>query len=365
MDYLGFLLSVQALPLTTQFEGPDAGVIQEAYAHCCAMEASAGEEKKLFMYARVLGYMILEAPSTSGSLFIAREIIEWRKNKWDLNLLAEFYVHYIFGAFTRRRNEFTDERVYYSFEEEDLYGTPDPYPRGENSARRTVLHRDGFSCKITHIPDEQCFPLMTPAERKQVLGGRPYHHQDLILLCSIIPPSIDWNFDLSAYGFHTTECSKTLGDLLYGFSGIPVATDLSGDMVYDMSNSIALAYVTREHFNVLALWLEEVPDKPNTYLAQAYCEGLVDDDPPVITFTTPSNINIPLPNSKYIRLHASLARIAHLSGVYRYLDNLPMFVETLDSEGKSGDILMARLSRAVLSGCKCVTWIDVDDDDSK
>ncbi|KAH9484649.1 hypothetical protein JR316_0004131 [Psilocybe cubensis] len=263
------------------------------------MEASAGEEKKLLMYARVLGYMILEAPSKSGSLFIAREIIEWRKNKWDLNLLAEFYVHYIFGAFTRRRNEFTDERVYYSFEEEDLYGTPDPYPRDENSARRT------------------------------------------------------------------TECSKTLGDLLYGFSGIPVATDLSGDMVYDMSNSIALAYMTREHFNVLALWLEEVPDKPNTYLVQAYREGIVDDDPPVITFTTPSNINIPLPNSEYLRLHASLARIAHLSGVYQYLDNLPMFVETLDSEGNSGDILMARLSRAVLSGCKCVTWIDVDDDDSK
>lgn len=61
------------------------------------MEAAAGEDKKLLIYSRVVGFMILEAHSEPGRAFIAREIKECLDKSENVNLLAAFYVDYIFA----------------------------------------------------------------------------------------------------------------------------------------------------------------------------------------------------------------------------------------------------------------------------
>ncbi|KAF9483354.1 hypothetical protein BDN70DRAFT_791535, partial [Pholiota conissans] len=60
-----------------------------------------------------------------------------------------------------------------------------------------------------------------------------------------------------------------------------------------------------------------------------------------ITFTS-TDLSLPLPNSRYLRLHAAVCRVAHLSGAARYLDLEDRKIEKLGvlaCDGSSADLL--------------------------
>lgn len=72
--------------------------------------------------------------------------------------------------------------------------------------------------------------------------------------------------------------------------------------------------------------------------------------PHIVTFTTTTNLE--LPDSKYLRLHAAVCRVAHMSGVAGYLQSIDREVEetrVLSHDGTSADVLASRLSRAPLA----------------
>lgn len=58
----------------TRFDRPDSTLWNRAYDACRRKEAEARKDAKLVIYSRVLGYMLIEAPSAPGRTFIAREI---------------------------------------------------------------------------------------------------------------------------------------------------------------------------------------------------------------------------------------------------------------------------------------------------
>jgi len=73
---------------------------------------------------------------------------------------------------------------------------------------------------------------------------------------------------------------------------------------------------------------------------------------PVITFTS-TDPNLPLPNREYLRLHAAVCRVAHMSGVAGYLDQEDRDVDrigVLARDGSSANLLASRLTYMTLKG---------------
>lgn len=56
----------------------------------------------------------------------------------------------------------------------------------------------------------------------------------------------------------------------------------------------------------------------------------------------PDSITLPLPDDRYLRIHAACARIAHLSGASEYIDQVSQDMErisVLASDGSCADVL--------------------------
>jgi len=67
----------------------------EAYNHCLQSEAEAGATVTRLMFARCLGYLILEAPTSAGRDMILDEILDCKGNRDDMEALAQLYIHHL------------------------------------------------------------------------------------------------------------------------------------------------------------------------------------------------------------------------------------------------------------------------------
>ena len=67
----------------------------EAYNHCLQCEAEAGTGVTRLMFARCLGYLILEAPTSTGRDMISDEILECNGNRDDMEALARLYINHL------------------------------------------------------------------------------------------------------------------------------------------------------------------------------------------------------------------------------------------------------------------------------
>ena len=66
---------------------------------------------------------------------------------------------------------------------------------------------------------------------------------------------------------------------------------------------------------------------------------------PVITFTS-TDPSLPLPNPEYLKLHAAICRVAHMSGAADYLDLEDQdfdLIGVLARDGSSATLLASRL----------------------
>jgi hypothetical protein len=68
----------------------------DAYEQCVLNEAGASTNAKLLMYARCLGYLILEAPDDNARNHISHEILRCNGDSDTMNSLAEFYIQRLF-----------------------------------------------------------------------------------------------------------------------------------------------------------------------------------------------------------------------------------------------------------------------------
>ena len=68
----------------------------DAYKCCLEKEIEAGNNPNLLMYARCLGYLLLEAPTPDAQDFLAHQIIECTTQRTDMDMLAEFYINHLF-----------------------------------------------------------------------------------------------------------------------------------------------------------------------------------------------------------------------------------------------------------------------------
>ena len=68
----------------------------DAYHQCVQNQVDAGTDEKLLVYARCLGYLILEAPDFDARHLIVEEILECKANHDEMDSLAQLYINHLF-----------------------------------------------------------------------------------------------------------------------------------------------------------------------------------------------------------------------------------------------------------------------------
>ena len=67
-----------------------------AYDQCLQNQVDAGDDVKLLMYARCLGFLIIEAPSDEARDYLSSEITQCGGDVNKMNNLAKFYIENLF-----------------------------------------------------------------------------------------------------------------------------------------------------------------------------------------------------------------------------------------------------------------------------
>ncbi|KAG9042906.1 hypothetical protein FS837_010227 [Tulasnella sp. UAMH 9824] len=139
---------------------------------------------------------------------------------------------------------------------------------------------------------------------------------------------------------------STMRDLgLSAFSGIPPA-ELYVAKINRPENGIALDHALHALFGELRLSFEATGDKPSTYKVVFWTRGDL-GIPETVSFV--SRGGIPLPDPRYLALHAACAKVAHQSGISKILDKLLENLERTDvlsSDGSSASLLHHALTMA-------------------
>lgn len=67
-----------------------------AYNECLKCQDEAGNGAELLIYARCLGFLIIEAPDDAARDYISHEIMRCEGNSDRMNALAQFYITHLF-----------------------------------------------------------------------------------------------------------------------------------------------------------------------------------------------------------------------------------------------------------------------------
>ncbi|KAG2014398.1 hypothetical protein CC2G_011218 [Coprinopsis cinerea AmutBmut pab1-1] len=124
-----------------------------------------------------------------------------------------------------------------------------------------------------------------------------------------------------------------------------ILQELNGDRVNRLENVMTLAKDVHSDFDALAIWLVPSDDpnaEPNTYKLESSLPFLLQAYPRVVRFQSSDPGNLPLPSPRYLEIHASCAKIAHLSGANVYVDGVMRDCEdlaVLADDGSSAELL--------------------------
>ncbi|THH03489.1 hypothetical protein EW146_g10433 [Bondarzewia mesenterica] len=332
-----------ALPPNNYAPGP----WREAYDICLRFERNAGDSQpKRLMCARFLGYMVLEAPAVRGRDNFSNEIKSCA-NEEALKKLAMLYINH-FVAVRAAKGTPTPSthpsRPSFDNSEKTLKYLLEEAPQNHTTAKAKALIRDGYRCVLTGSYDVTCCDTMPTIGELVTTNDLPITATDAAY---IFPESTNVEISGENKGAAKYDFAASVWAVMERFGQVLVAEELNGSAIHRLENVMTMDKTKYFFFDSLRLWLEStvrrIPDRVNSTKL-----GLRLDIPEFVTFTTPDPVNLPLPSPKYLHLHATCARVAHLSGgaehietVFRDMEELPVLMK----DGSSADVLSYALAR--------------------
>ncbi|KDQ09866.1 hypothetical protein BOTBODRAFT_147975 [Botryobasidium botryosum FD-172 SS1] len=303
---------------------------------------------------RLLGYMLLCAPLETGKDWVARSIISCSEDA-DLAQLSHSFMQ-VFLRPMRARGSSTPMTPTHahpsrpSFEALQSASVQDltQGKRYYKAAKVMALKRDCYRCVLTGMIDVASARKPTPHYAMYVgnTAGVPQEHTNG---AHIIPAHLNQGVaDMLSNEIARFYTGGVLTALEL-FGGIQLK-ELNGDDLHRTDNMMTLSLSAHTHFDQLNIWLEAVPDNPNTYTLRRANPAYLLGYPDIVTFTTTDPELLPLPNPRYLAYHAACARIAHMSGIVEYIEQYIQDVEnsdTLAADGSSADWLCTRLGRFI------------------
>ncbi|KZT08965.1 uncharacterized protein LAESUDRAFT_723269 [Laetiporus sulphureus 93-53] len=327
-----------------------------AYNVCLAFEHDAKTEKDV-VRARLLGYLILHAPSLDALHEVVRVIHSCSDDYNTLSDLGECFINVFIRPFKKYKGRTPDYSEYSSHrslikDKMDLMTAIQEASKDHKEAKIQALIRDGFKCVVTGKYDIEAvrIPSIDKAEIRRV---RAIHTE-----CAHIVPESTF-FDVSRTSSpEKKDYAASLLAVLKRF-GYDVEK-LNDAKMHSLYNVMTMQKDVREWFDRLEMWFEATTVE-NCYRVKTFDEfNEYLDIPAAVTLTSSNPTTLPLPSPELLALHAACAKVAHLSGAGAYIDELDGDLEDLDvlaDDGGSADVLNHALSRlmtdSVNVGAKC------------
>ncbi|KAI0308859.1 hypothetical protein OF83DRAFT_1072882 [Amylostereum chailletii] len=318
-----------------------------AYTKCLELEAAFENDQKPTISgglspricAGVLGYMLREAPRDSGRDNVARDINLCGDDQAALLALGQHYsdalLHFK-AAKGRTPTPSQHPSPPSSDEQTATSGDLSEEAPSHASAKTKALLRDSNKCLVTGATDVSVFEKDRDFEawaRQQKLRAANTHCAHIILFSST-PMSKASARKTSRYAEHASSIWGVLG-----MFGEEFLDDLNG------ANTVPFKSVRQSR-----LWLEPT-GTPNSYRVRGHRAYVTDGLPDQVTFSSPDPTELPLPDKKYLALHAACCRIAHLSGAAEAIDKILHDIEMTSvfaEDGSSADALAYALKKGGL-----------------
>ncbi|KAL1943932.1 hypothetical protein VTO73DRAFT_3750 [Trametes versicolor] len=293
--------------------------------------------------ARLLGRLLLEAPTEDGRNNVASEIVQCRDDS-ELFRLANLYKdHFIRLSSTvfREKDRTPAPSSHPSAPSSDLKkgefrNTLLPTPPSHSTAKADPLRRDGYRCMLSRRLDVDSLDNGLIPVDEATTGMIAHTH-----CAHIFDKSTNEALSDSAQAAY----AASLHAILHRFGGVDSTEELNGAKVHRLENILTLSLDTHTSFDRLQLWLDEIPDSKDSYTVEApssrrYLLQMVPSTR--VDFTTPDPVTLPLPDARYLRTHAACARVAHLSGAAECIAKIlheEEITRVLASDGGSSELL--------------------------
>ncbi|KIO31730.1 hypothetical protein M407DRAFT_124227 [Tulasnella calospora MUT 4182] len=190
-----------------------------------------------------------------------------------------------------------------------------------------VLHRDNYRCAVTGIVDSKS----AATGKTELQHGEHFAAVDNahILPYSLIPASKEEP---------AIDRSSTIWQVINAFSGISL-DDLNGNNINRPENGITLEHSMHQFFGSLSICFEPTI-QPDIDTVLRWAPALFLPLPGTVSFVT-RNL-IPVPDPRYLALHAACAKVVHASGMAKFLSDVIEDLEVtkvLSSDGSSAHLL--------------------------
>ncbi|KZP22999.1 hypothetical protein FIBSPDRAFT_823867 [Athelia psychrophila] len=324
-----------------------------AYATCLAYEAEAiaGSHSVIsgiqpVTLARVLGYLILHAPTELGRANISNDVTSCgtRENLADM---ARLYVTTFICYFNSAEGPTPAPSSHPSRPPFD--NVPDTFihmlvvaPQSHQNAKKLALVRDNYRCVISGRVDSTMFE--TNPEVQAAARLNPNMRLTLTHCAHVFPESTNHNINGESEGDHKHQHASAVWTIMERFGQVLGVDELNGPQIHRLENVMTMDVSFHQWFDSLVIWLEAT-QTINQYNARATNPIYIADVQNPIALST--NHDIPAPDPRYLKLHAACAQVAHLSGAAKYIDDILRDMEelgVLEKDGSSSDLLYFKLS---------------------
>ncbi|KAI6026002.1 hypothetical protein EDC04DRAFT_2573725 [Pisolithus marmoratus] len=351
---------MSALPPTLE-SCRDQPSVLGAYNMCLRLEEriqseidSGKDMTKDMVYCRILGYLFhhLPAPAVNGNF--AQQITEISfDDEKLLELGKHFYEHLIKVCMSLAHTQTPSSHWSQRSINDLIDGITNEAPNDHQTTKAHALIRDGFQCVVTKLYDRS-FAWGKSELRKIVeeKGLRTVKTQ-----CAyILPQSIKENVTLgSSEASFLPEMDFFVIDLLDCFGYDSLWEVINDGNRYELQSVMTMDLTVHDDFNTLKIWFVAT-EVPNTYRLEAVDNYWLIGLPEYVTFSTPDPKMYPLPNPTYLTIHATCAKVAHLSGAREYIEEMLRCMEdtcVLAEDGGSSKLL----HEAILSSMHCTTSV--------
>ncbi|KAI0658312.1 hypothetical protein C8Q70DRAFT_917783 [Cubamyces menziesii] len=304
--------------------------------------------------SRVVGYLMLYPPSSESLRTVTMEVDSCNGLGHSdplqaiYNLGAMYLSHLIilFKGARGRTPAPSDHSSRPSFDRlrEDCLNNPQPSPRDHSSAKASALVRDNFRCMITGKVD-------WGAVRRGLTDRQPREVPAFTRCCHIFPESLG-NISRGSTGSKEHE-TATVWTTLHRFGYKDICEELgaatTATNLHRLENILTLDPFVHQLFDMLHLWFEAVEGQPNVYNVALAPDSTHEELflPKTVRFAS-HRPGLPLPNPRYLQIHAACCRIAHMSGAAEFLDSVYQEMEelrVLAEDGASADVLTVAIHR--------------------
>jgi len=200
--------------------------------------------------------------------------------------------------------------------------------RDRTTLKALALRRDNFCCVVTKRFDIKS----AKAKPEIVQPGTAGTYTQAVHVLPFSPNEASTRIE--------AQRPSAIWEIIKKFSGIQL-NELSGDRINCLENVITLCYDAHIAFGNLSTWLEPIEEEPHHYRLrknEPYILSVPDGS--IIRFDD-HGTGLPLPDRRYLALHAACARVAHASGAGDLIDEYLCDLEKLKVLSEDGSSMQS------------------------